>query len=184
MLAGLPFNSRDPDLLADLHRARALLARYNMTGPQDAAARSEILRDLLGTYGQGAWIEPPFHCDYGDQIVLGARVFMNFNGVILDANRVEIGADTVIGPGVHIYATDHPLSADQRLIREGSATRYVVTSRPVSIGPRCWIGGGAILMAGVTIGEGTTIGAGSVVTAPVPAGVLAAGNPCRVIREL
>ncbi|MEM1274859.1 MAG: sugar O-acetyltransferase, partial [Pseudomonadota bacterium] len=175
---------RDPELIYLLKHARTCLKQYNDTRVDEAMARRELLGQLLGYCGDAVWIEPPFQCDFGAQISLGDRVFLNFNCVILDANRVEIGADTVIGPGVHIYATDHPTSAKERLVTEGDATRYLVTSKPVVIGPRCWIGGGAILTAGVTIGAETTIGAGSVVTEPIPEGVLAAGNPCRVIRSL
>lgn len=167
-----------------LKYARTCLKQYNGTREDEATARRELLRKLLGACGDDVWIEPPFQCDYGAQISLDDRVFVNFNCVILDANRVEVGADTVIGPGVHIYATDHPTSAKDRLVTQGDETRYRVTSKPVVIGPRCWIGGGAILTAGVTIGAETTIGAGSVVTGSIPAGVLAVGNPCRVIRRL
>ncbi|MEM1274843.1 MAG: sugar O-acetyltransferase [Pseudomonadota bacterium] len=184
MLSGAPFNSRDPELLARLTQARDLLSTYNATGAGEIDMRRTVLTRLLGHCGPGVWVEPPFQCDYGEQISLGDRVFINFNCVILDANRVEIGADTVVGPGVHIYATEHPLAARDRVIRNEQQAGYAVTSRPVTIGARCWIGGGAIVTAGVTIGDGTTIGAGSVVTESVPAAVLAAGNPCRVIRSL
>jgi len=127
--------------------------------------------------GPDAWIEPPFHCDYGTHLYLGARVYMNFQCVVLDCSRVDIGDDVFLGPGVHVYAAMHPLDPDQRI-------RGPELARPVKIGAKVWIGGGTILCPGVTIGEGTTVGAGSVVTKDLPPYSLAAGNPCTVVRQL
>lgn len=178
------FDTRDEKHLALYLRARELLARYNASPPADRELRGTILSDLLGTCGKGVWIEPPFFCDYGENIDLGAGVFLNFNCVILDGARVTIGDGTLLGPAVQIYATTHPVGADDRIYSRDGNLAYRTTARPVSIGQKVWIGGGSIIQPGVTIGDGTTIGAGSVVTKSVPARVFAAGNPCRVIRDL
>ncbi|HZI11240.1 MAG TPA: sugar O-acetyltransferase [Myxococcus sp.] len=177
MLAGELYLATDPELSAARSRARKLVRAYNATDDEEAGVRQELLSQLLGSVGPGVWIEPPFQCDYGTHIHLGARVFINFQCVILDCNRVTIGDDVAIGPGVHIYAATHPLDPDERI-------KGPELARPVSIGAKVWLGGGAIILPGVTIGEGTTIAAGSVVTKDVPPYVLAGGNPCRVIRAL
>lgn len=177
MLAGEPYLGNDPGLVADRARTRRLLRRFNDSDPEDLAPRTKLLGELLGAVGAGVYIEPPFFCDYGTHLFLGARVYMNFQCVVLDCNRVEIGDDTYFGPGVHVYAATHPLDADERV-------KGPEMSKPVRIGARCWIGGGAIVCPGVSIGEGTTVGAGSVVTRDLPARVFAAGNPCRVVRAL
>ncbi|MFP2927373.1 sugar O-acetyltransferase [Pyxidicoccus sp. 3LG] len=177
MLAGELYLATDPELTAARFRARRLTRAYNASEDEDTARRRELLGQLLGSMGPDVWIEPPFQCDYGTFIHLGARVFINFQCVILDCNPVTIGDDASLGPGVHIYAATHPLDADERI-------KGPELARPVRIGAKAWIGGGAIILAGVTIGEGTTIAAGSVVTKDVPPYVLAGGNPCRVIRPL
>ncbi len=135
-----------------------------------------LLGELLGRLGDDAWIEPPFHCDYGWNVSLGAGAYLNFGCVILDCNPVRIGANVLLGPYVQVYAAFHP--TDPALRRTGREL-----AAPVTIGDNAWIGGGAIICPGVTIGEHTTIGAGSVVTRDIPAGVVAVGNPCRVLRE-
>ena len=127
--------------------------------------------------GKEVWIEPPFYCDYGSNITLGDNVFFNFNCVVLDVTPVVIGSRVLFGPAVQIYAATHPLSAAER--RSG-----LEAGKPVEIGDDVWVGGGAIICPGVQIGPESVIGAGSVVTRNIPARVLAAGNPCRVIREL
>ncbi|PTL83228.1 sugar O-acetyltransferase [Vitiosangium sp. GDMCC 1.1324] len=177
MLAGELYLASDPELTAARTRARRLLRTYNDSDPEDTRVRRALLEQLLGAVGPGAWIEPPFHCDYGTFLFLGARVFMNFQCVVLDCNRVEIGDDVFFGPGVHIYAATHPLDPDERI-------RGPELSRPVRIGAKAWIGGGSLILPGVSIGEGTTVGAGSVVTKDLPPYVLAAGNPCRVRRPV
>nr|WP_304944991.1 sugar O-acetyltransferase [Verrucomicrobium sp. BvORR034] len=131
---------------------------------------------MLG-YPNDAWIQPPFYCDYGYNIVLGSKVFFNFNCVVLDVMPVTIGSNVLFGPAVQIYTATHPLSAmERRTWREAA--------KPVTIGSDVWVGGGAIICPGVTIGDRTVIGAGSVVTRSIPSDVVAAGNPCRVIRRL
>ena len=177
MLAGELYLATDPELSAARARARRLLRAYNQTTEDELPRRGELLAELLGQVGAGAWIEPPFYCDYGTHIRLGERVFMNFQCVILDCNVVTIGDHVQLGPAVQIYAATHPVDADER--QKGPEL-----SRPVTVGANTWIGGGAIICPGVTVGEGTTIGAGSVVVRDIPARVFAAGNPCRVVREL
>lgn len=178
------FNTRDNKNLARLKRARHLLARYNSTGPENSDLRDEILEDLLGALPTGVWIEPPFHCDYGDNITFGAGCFVNVNCVILDGAPVEIGRGTLLGPGVQIYATTHPIHPEARMYERDGVPCYHTTAAPVFIGEKVWIGGGAIILPGVRIGDGATIGAGAVVTKDVPERVFAAGNPCVVIRAL
>jgi maltose O-acetyltransferase len=150
---------------------------YNQTTEEEAARRLELLRELLGAVGTPVEIEPPFACDYGANVFVGDGLYVNFGCVILDCARVNIGRNVQIGPGVHIYTAYHPTDAAQR------ATGLELAS-PLCIGDNVWIGGGSIICPGVTIGEGTTVGAGSVVVREVPAGVVAAGNPCRVLRRL
>lgn len=177
MLAGELYLASDPELVAARARARSLLQRFNQSGTDEGELRRSLLTQLLGKTGDGVYIEPPFFCDYGSNIYLGERVYMNFQCVILDCHRVEIGHDVMFGPGVHIYAATHPLDPDERI-------KGLEGSLPVRIGDKAWVGGGSIVLPGVTIGEGSTIGAGSVVTKDVPAYVLAVGNPCRVVRGL
>lgn len=188
MTSGAPYNPRDPDLLARAHRARALAAQFNARPSTDADGRRTILDALLGAVGDGVWIEPPFFCDYGEQITIGAGTFVNTGAVFLDSAAITIGADVLLGPGVHVYTAEHPLEADVRIVPVAARTpetpSYVTSARSVVIEDRCWIGGGVRVLPGVTIGAGTTIAAGSVVTQDVPAGVLAGGVPCRVLRAL
>jgi maltose O-acetyltransferase len=148
----------------------------NATRERDQDARRRILVDLIGQGGDSVWMQPPFYCDYGSNILLGERVFFNFNCVVLDVCQVTIGDFTLIGPAVQIYTPMHPLDAELRRTQE--------FGKPVQIGSDVWIGGAAIICPGVTIGSKSVIGAGSVVTRDIPDGVFAAGNPCRVIRAL
>lgn len=177
MLAGELYLATDPELMAMRRRARRLTRLYNSTIEDDFERRVEILNELFGSVGEGVEIEPPFHCDYGLHIYAGRGFYMNFGCVILDVNEVHLGDNVLCGPYVQILTAYHPTDAAARLAgRELGA--------PVTIGNNVWIGGGALICAGVSIGDGTTIGAGSVVVRDIPAGVLAAGNPCRVIRSL
>ena len=178
MLRGDPYIAGDEELVAERRRARELLYRLNvemaLSPPGDYA---DLLHELLPNAQPPIWIQPPFYCDYGAHIYLGASVFLNLNCVILDCARVTIGARTQIGPNVQIYAADHPLGATAR----ASALEL---ARPVSIGEDCWIGGNVVICPGVTIGDRCVIGAGAVVTKDVPNDRLAAGNPARVIRAI
>lgn len=177
MLRGELYDASDPELVRERLRARKLLKEFNESAPDDLERRRALPAQLLGSMGEGVYIEPPFYCDYGSNILMGERVYLNFNCVILDCNVVRIGDNTMLGPAVQIYAATHPLDAAERI--KGPELAY-----PVTIGRNVWIGGGAIIGPGVTIGDNTTIGAGSVVVKSIPANVFAAGNPCRVIREL
>jgi maltose O-acetyltransferase len=177
MLSGELYNGFDAQLLQERSRARRLLALYNVTAMEDTGRRAQLLSELLGAAGEGVWIEPPFQCDYGSHIHLGRGVFINFNCVILDCHEVHVGEGTLIAPAVQIYTGFHPTDPEVRKTGRELAA-------PVRIGSNVWIGGGAIICPGVTIGDNTTIGAGSVVLKDVPANVIAAGNPCRVIRPL
>lgn len=176
MLAGQPYDPLDGELVDARRAARELCAALNATPPGDTDAQRTILCRLLGRGGDTAWIEPPFHCDYGAHIELGERVFCNFNCIFLDVCPIRIGAHTLIGPGVQILTPLHPMSAMERRERE--------FGKPVEVGEDVWIGGGVVIQAGVHIGPRTVIGAGSVVMRSVPEGVFAAGNPCRVIRAI
>jgi maltose O-acetyltransferase len=176
MLAGEMYDPLDPELVAARARARDLCQRLNATREAEAEERRTILRDLFGTGGDTVWMQPPFYCDYGSNIELGERVFFNFNCTVLDVCPVRIGDYTLFGPSVQIYTPLHPFNAAQRRREEYGG--------PIEIGSDVWVGGGAIILAGVRIGSRAVIGAGSVVTRDVPDGVFAAGNPCRVIRAI
>jgi maltose O-acetyltransferase len=173
MLAGDLYDPAEAEIQAALASTREWLARYNAALDMPTAQRRELLVERLASVGNAAAIRPPFHCDYGFNISLGDGVFLNFNCVILDVVEVSIGDGTQIGPGVQILAADHPRDAAGR----ASGLEF---GRPVRIGRNVWIGGGAILLPGVTIGDDAVIGAGSVVTRNVPAGARAFGNPARV----
>jgi len=176
MLAGEPYDPADAQLALERQRARDLLQRLNATREDQQRERADILAALFGA-PTDAIIQPPFFCDYGGNIALGEKGFINFNCVILDVAPVSIGDFVLFGPAVQIYAATHPLSAAER--RQG-----LESGKPVVIGADVWIGGGAIVCPGVTIGARSVIGAGSVVTRDIPEDVFAAGNPCRVLRPL
>lgn len=175
MLAGQFYRPDDPDLVAERQAAAIWLARYNASSAQPDAAQAAILAERLNHVGEGAVIRPPFHCDYGFNIRVGDGVFLNFNCVLLDVAAITIGDGTQIGPGVHIYAADHPHDPAQR-------AQLLELGRPVNIGRNVWIGGGAIILPGVTIGDDAIIGAGSVVTRDVQPGQTVAGNPARALK--
>jgi maltose O-acetyltransferase len=172
MLAGELYLASDPELLAARGRARRLTAQYNASSQDDPRLRRRLIEELLGRTGSDVWIEPPFHCDYGSQIELGDSVYVNFNCVFLDCAPIRIGARTLLGPSVQLYAATHPVDAATR--RTGREL-----ARPITIGEDVWIGGGAIVLPGITIGDRAIVGAGCVVTRDVPAGTTVAGNPAR-----
>lgn len=176
MLAGEAYDPMDPVLVGARARARDLCWELNATREADGARRRDILERLFGRGGDSVWLQPPFFCDYGGNIELGQRVFFNVNCVVLDVCAVRIGDFCLFGPAVQIYTASHPLDAARR--------RHVEFGRPVEIGADVWVGGGAIILPGVRIGARSVIGAGSVVSRDIPDGVLAAGNPCRVIRPV
>ena len=174
MLAGELYRPGDPEIQADQAATKRWLVRYNAALAALPAERRALLRERLRSVGEGAVVRPPFHCDYGFNIDLGEDAFLNFGCVILDVVSVTIGEGVQIGPGVQIYAADHP--RDPVVRRSG-----LEFGRPVVIGPHAWIGGGAIILPGVTIGEAAVVGAGSVVTRDVGRGMRIAGNPARPI---
>jgi maltose O-acetyltransferase len=176
MLAGELYDALDPELVAARNRARDLCQVLNATRESDQDLRRAICTQLFGNGGQTVWMQPPFYCDYGSNIELGERVFFNFNCVVLDVCRVTIGDYTMFGPAVQVLTPLHPLDADLRRKQE--------YGKPIEIGSDVWVGGGALILPGVRIGSRTVIGAGAVVTRDIPDGVFAAGNPCRVIREI
>ena len=177
MLAGKMYDPMDHQLVAERRRARDLCKALNDSRDAERELRERIIRELFGSAGDSIWIEPPFRCDYGTNIVLGNNVYFNFNCVILDPASVTIGDNVMLGPAVQIYTATHPLNASERRMGREFA-------QPVAIGSDVWVGGGAIILPGVHIGERSIIGAGSVVTRDIPGGVFAAGNPCRVIRNI
>lgn len=177
MIAGEMYSPSDPQLSEEREKARMLFQAFNAMREPESAARQEVLLKLLPNARPDIFIEPPFYCDYGYNIVAGSRVFFNFNCTILDVAQVTIGHRAMFGPNVQIYTATHPLEAAAR----SSGKEY---AKPISIGDDVWIGGGAILCPGVLVGSRAVIGAGSVVTRDIPADTFAAGNPCRVIRQI
>lgn len=176
MVAGELYEPAAPALVALRARARDLTRVLNATSEAEEAERRRLVQELFGRGGDTVRLQPPFFCDYGRNIELGEQVYFNFNCVVLDVCPVRIGSYSLFGPAVQIYTPMHPLDALQRRGRE--------YGKPVEIGSDVWVGGGAIILPGVRVGSRTVIGAGSVVTRDIPDGVFAAGNPCRVIREI
>lgn len=177
MLAGELYLAVDPELATQNKRASCLLRKFNATTEEEPELRYQILKELFGRVGSKLQIVPPFHCDYGSNIYAGNGFYMNYGCVILDCNKVNIGENVLCGPYVQIYTAYHPTDPEIRLSSRELAA-------PINIGNNVWIGGGAIICPSVTIGDNTTIGAGSVVVKDIPANVVAAGNPCHVIRHL
>lgn len=177
MLDGDLYLASDPELQKEHRRALELAEQYNQTSVNERHERERILKKLLGTAGDGIAIEAPFHCDYGTQLHVGARTFINFNFVALDVARITIGEDCQIGPNVQLLTATHPLDAEQR-------RKKLEAAKPIAIGNNVWLGGGVIVCPGVTIGDNTVVGAGAVVVENLPANVLAIGNPARVVRNL
>jgi maltose O-acetyltransferase len=173
MIAGELYRASDPELVAGRLRAQELLARYNASAPADAAARDALLRELFGAVGDGPTIMPRFACDYGFNIRAGRNLFVNYNCVFLDVAPIEIGDDVQIAPGVQLLTATHPL--DPAVRRSG-----LEGGKPIRLGHNVWIGGGAIVLPGVTVGDDAVIGAGSVVTRDVPRGAVVVGSPARM----
>lgn len=177
MLAGELYMATDPELVTAHARAQQILGRFNAIRGDQIDELQRHLGQLFAAVGPDAVVKPPLRCDYGFNISLGARSFINYDCVFLDCNTISIGKEVQIGPGVHIYTATHPLDAATR--RSG-----LEAAHPVVIGDGVWLGGGAIVCPDVKIGENTVVGAGSVVTRDLPGNVVAAGNPCRVLRSL
>jgi maltose O-acetyltransferase len=177
MLAGDPYLADDPVLAAESLHARRLQDAFNRTDADDADGRRRILHELLGAFGESSEFRPPFYCDYGYQTRVGARCFANFGLVALDVATITIGDDVQIGPNVQLLTPTHPVEPAPRRAKWEAA-------EPITIGDNVWLGGGAIVLPGVTIGADSVVGAGAVVSRDVPAGVVVVGNPARVIRTL
>jgi maltose O-acetyltransferase len=177
MLAGEPYDPSDPELVADRARASGLVRRYNATSEAEADRRDALLRELFGSVGTDATVEPSVRCDYGYNVFVGDDFFANYGCVFLDTNRVAFGDRCMLGPGVHVYTPTHPIDPDERATgRE--------RGRPVTVGDDVWIGGRAVLNPGVTVGNEAVVASGAVVTDDVPDRVVVGGNPARVIREI
>ncbi|MGX6448724.1 sugar O-acetyltransferase [Patulibacter sp. S7RM1-6] len=177
MLAGELYVADDPDLEADFLRTQELVARYNATEPAEQGRRDDLLRRLLGDVGADVVVRPPFRCEYGRPISIGAGTFVNYELLVLDVAAVTIGRNCQIAPRVQLLTATHPLDPEPR--RAGWES-----GAPIVIGDNVWLGGGVIVCPGVTIGDDTVVGAGSVVTRDLPAGVIAVGGPARIVREL
>ena len=177
MLAGELYDALDAQLTEERLRTRLLLKELNDTREDETEERKRILNQLLPHAGDGLWLQPPFYCDYGSNMIIGDKVFFNFNCVVLDVAEVKIGSRTLFGPNVQVYTATHPMDHNER-------AAGLEFARPITIGSDVWIGGSAVICPGVTIGDRSVIGAGSVVTKDIPPDVFAAGNPCKVIRAL
>lgn len=177
MLAGQLYNAGDEELCIARDRAKQLTWRYNQLNPTDWEGRTTLLKELLGHLGEDSWIEPSFRCDYGTQISIGDCFFANYDCVFLDVAPITIGSSVLFGPRVCLYTAGHPTDA-------GVRSTGLEFGLPITIGDRVWVGGNTVVLPGVTIGADSIIAAGSVVTKDIPAGVVAAGNPCRVLRPL
>ncbi|XXX74581.1 sugar O-acetyltransferase [Sorangium sp. So ce134] len=177
MLAGDLYIADDPEIAERSAAALDLMAAYNATTVRQRPLRRRLLEQLLGAIGEGTDIRPPFYVDYGAHITIGARCFANFGLVALDVAPITIGDDVQFGPNVQLLTPTHPLDPEPRRMKWEAA-------KPIKIGNNVWLGGGAIVLPGVTIGDNTVVGAGAVVTRDLPANVVAVGNPARVIRDL
>lgn len=186
MVAGLPYDTSDPEVARGRDRARRAIYEYNGAAWDDRERRASILREILGGYDGPFFMEPPIHFDFFCNTCIGRNFYSNYNLVILDCAPVRIGNDVMIGPNVTIVPPMHALLADQRNMRtKPDGTQYDIEfAKPVTIGNNVWIAANVVINGGVTIGDDAVIGSGSVVTRDIPNGVLAAGNPCRVLRPI
>lgn len=186
MLAGEFYVGSDQELLEMWHRGKNLVRKYNNTDSEKREEKLSILKELLGGFGSNLWITSPFYVDYGNNIFFGNNCEVNMNCTFLDDNKIIIGDNVLIAPNVQLYTAFHPLSAKERfgeMKNDGSVEFCKTQTAPIIIGNNVWIGGGAIVLPGVTIGDNVVIGAGSVVTKDIPDNVIAYGNPCRVVKE-
>lgn len=175
--AGIMYNDFDSDLFKRRVYAKKLFRQYNKTEDNETELRQAIMTKLFKSVGKNVWIEPDFKCEYGKNITIENDVYINFGCIILDCAQIFIGANSLLGSNIGIYAANHATNAEERI----NGGCY---GKPVSIGKRVWLGGDVKIVGGVSIGDDTIIGAGSIVTKDIPSGVIAAGNPCRVIRKI
>ncbi|WP_207421381.1 sugar O-acetyltransferase [Desertivirga brevis] len=187
-LNGDIYNTSDPDIQKLKYKARELTKKYNQTASSDLHKRKEILSDLFGAKGNNVKVDIPFYCDYGKHISIGSNVIININCTFVDCNRIEIGNNVMIASNVQIYTATHPVEMNERLVagwdQEMPIPYFRTYALPVKIEDNVWIGGGVIILPGVTIGKNSVIGAGSVVNKSIPENSVAVGNPCRVIRTI
>ncbi len=177
MLSGRPYQSFGEELFSERQHAKEVLFEYNGLAPREIEKRNELISNLLGGIGKNYFIEPPFRCDYGYNIVIGDNFYANYNCTILDCARVTIGDNVLLAPNVCLFTAGHPLHWEPR----NAGIEYAF---PITIGNNVWIGGGVIINPGVTIGNNVVIGSGSVVTKDIKANTIAMGNPCKPLREI
>ena len=175
MVSGENYNINDPELREIRYRVRDIVDEFNALSARAVSEKERLIRTIFGRVGENVHFEKGMRIDYGCNTHIGNNVFINFNFVLLDCAPVTIGNNVFIAPDVQIYTAQHPLDPDTR-------NQHIGSARPINIGDDVWIGGGSIILPGVTIGKGSTIGAGSVVKHDIPAAVIAAGNPCQVKR--
>lgn len=185
-LMGETFVSNSPEIMELIKKARRLTNMYNQSDYDALTVRRSILEKLFGTIGQNVSVDTPFYCDYGENIHIGNNVIININCTFVDCNRIEIGDKTLIASNVQMYTATHPVLPDERFVKNWNSMQarpfFQTSSLPIKIGQNVWIGGGVIILPGVTIGDNSVIGAGSIVTRSIPANSIAVGNPCRVIK--
>lgn len=186
-MAGEPFiGGNDPKIVEMILRTRRLLAQFNATDYADTERKQALLREMFGSMGKGVHVDIDFHCEYGKNIFIGDKVIINMNCTFVDNNRIEIGNNVLIAPNVQIYTASHSTKVNERMVQEWTEGQEIchTYALPVKIEDGVWIGGGAIILPGVTIGRNSVIGAGSVVSRSIPANSVAVGNPCRIIKEI
>ncbi len=177
MLSCQPFKAFDKELTKEREKAKELLFQFNALRPNEYAKRNVLLKELIRDCPKSIYVEPPFYCDYGYNIEIGNRFYANTGLTILDSGKVRIGSNVFIGPHVGIYSVSHPIHYEQR-------NQYFEIAAPITIGDNVWIGGSVVINSGVNIGNNSVIGSGSVVTKSIPENVVAAGNPCKVLRKI
>lgn len=185
-LMGEDFVSNSPEIMELIKKARRLTNMYNQSDYDAMIARRSILEELFGTLGENVTVDTPFYCDYGKNIHIGNNVIININCTMVDCNKIEIGNNTLIASNVQMYTATHPVIPDERLVKNWTPKQarpfFHISSMPIKIGQNVWIGGGAIILPGVTIGDNSVVGAGSIVNKSIPQNSVAVGNPCKVIK--
>ena len=177
MLSGKLYIAQGDEIVNGILRARKLVREFNDSDEMAFERRDEILRELFGHIGEGSSLNPPFRCDYGSNISVGDHFFANYDCIFIDVCPITIGDNVFFGPRVCLYTAGHPIDADVRNMN-------LEYGKPITIGNNVWFGGNVVVNPGVTIGDNVVIGSGSIVTKDIPSGVIAAGNPCRVLREI
>ncbi len=177
MLRGKLYNPALEELPLEREKAKMLCHKYNLIEPNDTIKRTSLISKILRKTGKNFWIEQPFWCDYGYNIIIGENFYSNHNLVILDPAKVSFGANVFIGPNCGFYTAEHPIDAEKR-------NKGLEYAKPIKVGNNVWFGGGVNVLGGVNIGDNVVIGAGSVVTKDIPSNVVAVGNPCKILRKI